>query len=251
MTDEPLSEEVFKRVLPRKLHGSVSPAVIHNINNVITDATIREAYKENILSFTHVLADGKFKIQSYLDAVKYISYKMFGCPNIEAYTKTFPERYQRYLDDEISPKDIASYVSSYNKNKLVNLVLEQTLVPTHILNAHVYQAAINVQHELMRSAKSEKVRSDAANSLLTHLKMPETQKVELDITVKEDKAITELKATTQKLVAAQRAQLETGGMTATEIAHSKLEVVNPDEDIEEAEIVEEDDYVEGDFTRAN
>jgi hypothetical protein len=145
-----------------------------------------------------------------------------GNTNIEAYTKTFPARYAYYLSNKTSPKDIASYVTSYNKNKLVNLIYEQTLVPTHILNADMYQKAINVQAELMMDDDvSPKVRSDAANSLLTHLKAPET-KMEIDVTIKQDSTLSDLRATTEKLVQQQHALLTSGKVDAKFIAQSDL-----------------------------
>jgi len=172
------------------------------------------------------MADGRFKIADYVNAVKYVSHKLMGDSNIAAYTKTFPDKYQRFVQNGVDAKDIASYVTAYNKSKLVNLIFEQTLVPSYVLNQDLYQKALNVQAELMITAKSEKVRSDAANSLLTHLKMPETQKVELDIGVEEDSSIATLRATTLELARQQRLMVEAGAMNAQEVAHSKLQVVD-------------------------
>ena len=53
-------------------------------------------------------------------------------------------------------KDISSFVTSYNKNKLVNLILEQSMIPSWVLNQDMYQKALNVQCELMLTANSEK-----------------------------------------------------------------------------------------------
>jgi len=234
-----LTEEQFKRVLPKKMRGSLKPELIDNINTLISDPHARECYRDNLLSYTSVMQDGKFKIEQYIDAVRYVSFKLLGSTNILAYTKAFPDRYQNFLNNGTSDRDIASYVSSYNKNKLVNLIYEQSLVPTHVLNADLYQKALNVQADLMTHAKSEKVRCDAANSLLTHLKVPETQKIELDIGIKEDSAIAELRASTLELVAEQRKIIEAGTMTAKDVAHSKLKIIdNDDENIEDGVIVE-------------
>ena len=219
---ERLTQELLIRVLPKKMRKSVSTELVDSINNIIEDSTIRDAFRENILSYTSVMQDGKFKMQSYLEAVHYVSYKLFGSSNVEAYTKTFPHRYQRFLDQGTSQKDIASYVTAYNKNKLVNLIYEQTLVPSYILNADLYQRALNVNADLMQNAKSEKVRADAANSLLTHLKMPETTKVELDVSLKEDQSISDLRNSTMELVSQQQEMLKAGAMNAKDIAHSKL-----------------------------
>ncbi len=217
-----LSIEQFKQALPDKVKKSVNQELIDQINKTLSDPEMFEAYRENLLSYTKVMADGRFKVDSYVSAVKYVSHKLMGATNIEAYTKTFPDKYDRFVQQGVSAKDIASYVTAYNKSKLVNLIFEQTLIPSYVLNQDLYQRALNVQADLMVNAKSEKVRSDAANSLLTHLKMPETQKVELEIGVKEDSSIASLRAATLELARQQRLSMESGQMNAQEVAHTKL-----------------------------
>ena len=91
-----------------------------------------------------------------------------------------------------------------------------------MLNQDLYQKALNVQAELMLTAKSEKVKSDAANSLLTHLKPPEIKKVELEIGTKEDSSIAQLRQATLELAQAQRLALQAGAATTLEIAHSRV-----------------------------
>lgn len=217
-----LTEDQFKRVLPAQFKKSVNPVLIQGVNKIIGDPQFRENYRENLLSYTSVMRDGKFKIEQYIEAVKYVSCKLLGSSNIDAYVKCFPDRYQRMLDNGVNSKDIASAVTAYNKNKLVNLILEQTLIPFHVLNHDMYQKALNVQADLMNTANSEKVRTDAANSILNHLKAPETRKIELDISIGEDKSIDELRATTLELVAQQRKMIEARVMNAKGIAESKL-----------------------------
>jgi len=175
------------------------------------------------------MADGKFKVSQYIDAVKYVSHKLMGSTNIEAYTKTFPNKYSRFVAQGVLPKDIASYITAYNKTKLVNLIYEQTLIPSYVLNQDLYQKALNVQAELMVNSGSDKVRCDAANSLLTHLKMPETQKVELAIGVKEDSSIAALRASTLELARQQRLMVESGAMNAQQVGHSRLTIVDAEE----------------------
>lgn len=217
-----LTVEQFQQALPAKVKKSVNQELIDQVNAVLSEPELYENYRENLVSYTNVMADGKFKIESYIHAVKYVTHKLLGCSNIDAWTKTFPDKYTDMIAAGVSAKDIASYVSAYNKGKLVNKIFEQTLVPSWVLNQDIYQKAINKQAELMMTANSEKVRSDAANSLLTHLKPPEVQKVELNVGVKEDSAIAALRATTLALSEQQRAWIAAGGMTAQEVAHSKL-----------------------------
>ena len=217
-----LTIDQFKSALPDKVKRTVNQELIDQINTTLADPEMYETYRDNLVSYTGVMQDGRFKVSSYIDAVKYVSHKLMGCTNTDAYIKTFPDKYDRFIAQGVASKDIASYVTAYNKNKLVNLIMEQTLIPSYVLNQDLYQKALNVQAELMSTANSEKVRCDAANSLLTHLKMPETQKVELEIGVKEDSSIAALRATTLELSRQQRLMMESGAMNAQEVAHGKL-----------------------------
>ena len=228
-----LTKEQFKATLPKAIRGNVSQEVMDKVNQVLADPLMGDQLRENLLSYTSVMTNGKFKMEDYLYAVKYVSHKLMGSSNFEAYIKTFPDRYQTLLTNGTQSKDIHSYVSAYNKNKLVNLIFEQTLVPTHVLNADVFQKAINVQADLMINAKSEKVRCDAANSLLNHLKRPEASKIELNVGIQEGGVISELRELTTRLAAKQRQLIEGGVYTAQEVAHTSLVIEGKAEVVDE------------------
>ena len=222
-----LTIDQFKQALPDKVKKSVNQELIDQINTTLSEPELFEAYRDNLISYTKVMADGRFKVQEYINAVRYVSHKLMGCTNIEAYTKTFPDKYTRFVATGVQAKDIASYVTAYNKSKLVNLIFEQTLIPSYVLNQDLYQRALNVQAALMVDVDvSPKVRTDAANSLLTHLKMPEKQKVELEIGVREDSSIAALRAATMELARQQRLSVEAGQMNAQQLAHAKLDVID-------------------------
>lgn len=216
-----LTKEQFKAALPVQMKPSVNQELIDAVNSAIMDQESMEIYKENLIGFTSVLQQGKFKLSSYINAVRYVGFKVMGASNKDAYIKTFPDKYQQLIRS-VAEKDIASYMTAYNKSKLVNLIFAQAQVPTHILNAPLFQKAINVQADLMMNARSEMVRFSAANSLITHLKPPETAKIELDIAIPEDKSIQALRATTFELVRQQRAMIESGAASVKAIAASKL-----------------------------
>lgn len=231
----PLTAEQFRDALPEKVKKSVSQDLIDRVNATLAEPELFETYRENLLSYTRVMSEGKFKVQNYVDAVRYVSHKLMGSTNLDAYSKTFPEKIARFTAQGVAAKDIASYVSAYNKSKLVNLIFEQTMVPFWVLNQDMYQKALNTQAELMVTARSEKVRSDAANSLLTHLKPPEAKKIELDVGTKADSAIDKLREATLSLVEEQRRALAAGTMNAQEVAHSRVLI---DHDAEDAEYTE-------------
>jgi hypothetical protein len=225
----PLTPEEFKKALPEQFRKSVNQDLIDRVNTVLAQPELFEQYRDNLLSYTSVMLNGKYKLSAYIDAVKYVGFKVMGCTNIDAYSRTFPEKIEKFHDDGVSPKDIASYVTAYNKGSLVNTLLEQTLVPTHILNQDLFQKAINTQAELMLSAKSEKVRSDAANSLLTHLKPPENKKIELEITQPQNSLVNQLQHTLTQLAAQQRQLIQMGGATARDMAQAQIIDVTPKE----------------------
>ncbi len=219
MADMTLDE--LKEALPKQLKRYGNQEFLDKVNGVVADPEIARVVKENFVGYINVLAEGKFKTEDYLSAVTYVSFKLMGYSNKDAYAKTFPQRWQRLALLGTSDKDLSAYVAAYNKNKLVNLILEQSLIPSWVLNQDVYQKAINVQLELMTSATSEKVRAEAANSILTHLKPPEVKKVELDIGVKNEGGIEDLKATMVALAERQR-ELITKGVPAKAIAHDPM-----------------------------
>jgi len=217
-----LTIEQFQEALPEKMKKSVNKEIIDQINKTLSDPELYEQYRDNLLSYTRVMQDGKFKITQYLDAVRYVGFKLMGMTNQEAYSRAFPEKMARFMLQNVQAKDIASYVTAYNKSKLVTLLYEQTMIPTSILNQDLFQKALNVQAELMVSATSEKVRSDAANSLINALKPPDVKKVELNVGMREDQSISSLREATLELVAQQKQMIQSGLANAQQVAHSKV-----------------------------
>lgn len=214
--------EVLKKALPAKYKNTINDELLTTINETLDDPDLLETYRDNFISYMNVLNDGRYKVTDYLNAVKYVTQKLMGNSSTDSYIKTFPARYQNMLVKGLSSKDMSSIISVYNKSKLVNAIMEQSLIPSWIINQDLYQKAINTQAELMMTAQSEKVRSDAANSLLIHLKPPETKKVELDIGLKKGNEIDQLREITVQLANQQRRLIESGVVSAKDIAEVKL-----------------------------
>jgi hypothetical protein len=217
-----LTEEQFKAALPAHMTKSVNPLLMMRINNTLSSPEEWENYKDNLLDYVGVLQQGKFKMQNYLDAVRYVGFKVMGFNNITSYRKTFPDKYAKFVREGVSSKAIASYSTAYNQSKLVNLIYEQTLIPAYLLNAPQFQKAINKQVSIMNNEKASfKVQSDAANSLLTHLKPPETKKVELDIGINTTSIIDDYEQAMSTMVAKQLELMKAGG-DVKQIANAKI-----------------------------
>jgi len=220
-----LTEEQFKAALPAHMTKSVNPLLMMRINNTLSSPEEWENYKDNLLDYVGVLQQGKFKMQNYLDAVRYVGFKVMGFNNITSYRKTFPDKYAKFVREGVSSKAIASYSTAYNQSKLVNLIYEQTLIPAYLLNAPQFQKAINKQVSIMNNEKASfKVQSDAANSLLTHLKPPETKKVELDIGINTTSIIDDYEQAMSTMVAKQLELMKAGG-DVKQIANAKIPTI--------------------------
>lgn len=218
-----LTVEALKATMPKRMKGNITQSLVDKLNKLVNDPDERVYFRENLLSYTHVLQDPNVKLEAYIHAVRYVSYKLMGMTNQEAWIKTFPDRYKRIMDDGKSSAHLRATVSGYNKNKIVATVYEQALIPVHVLNADVFQQAVTTQAQLMTDpGVSDKVRSDAANSLMAHLKPPEARKLELDVAVAEDDSLRELRRAASQLADAQRKAIELGTEDALKVAESKI-----------------------------
>lgn len=204
-----ITADLLRQALPRSQRSMVTPEIVNRFNEAAS-GEIADTLRDNFLGYMDVLQEGKFKLDDYLNAVKYVSYKVMGKSNRTAYSLVFPDRYTRLMADPTLCNEIDSYVTAYNKGKLVNLILAQTMVPTHVLNQDMFQKALNVQMELALTAKSEMVRSQAASSILTILKTPETAKVKIDVNVKHDNSIEALQDMMVQLAEQQKSAIAAG-----------------------------------------
>lgn len=206
-----MTEQEFKRCLPTALKGSMDDSVREQFNKCLEDPYTRDIMGQNLIGYTSVLQQGKFKLSSYISAVRYCTYKSMGDTNIMAYKKTFPERFTEFEDKDLPMNQINSYVTAYNKSKLVSLVYQALAIPTSILNQDVFQEAINVQRSLMLDPKvSPMVRCQSAKALMDCLKPEEVKQMELSVSVKESDTVEELRKTTNELAKAQLKALQNG-----------------------------------------
>lgn len=230
---ELVSKEQLMSAMPGKLKLRITDDFVKLYNDSITatDSELVYAFKENFISYSKILEEGKYSTEQYLNAVKYVSFKLMSFTNRDSYKMTFPERFNRLMkryrdlgfdDAFIWDYKISPHVVSYNGGTLVQKIMEQTIIPPHVLNMNMYQDALNVNAHLMVHAKSEMVRTTAANSILTQLKPPEVSKIEIDVSVKESDAIKDLRSITQDLAIAQQKAIEAGANTPLEIAESKI-----------------------------
>ena len=216
-----LTKIEIEQAVPANLKGAITQHLVDTVNNVVADPAIAEQVRENFISYAGVLKDGKYKTQDYLNAVVYVSYKLMGDSNQDAYCKTFPQRHATLVAAGRSKKDISAYVSMYANNKLVNAILEQSFIPTWVLNRDVQQKAVNHLADLMMNAQSEKVQCDAASALLTHLAKPKEVGPLVNINLSETSGMNEMKDMLERM-ALQQQELISNGATTKDVAGQRI-----------------------------
>lgn len=224
MTTVALTEQDLRAALPPALKSAATPALLAKVNAIVSDPLELEAIRENFVTYTGVLSSGNYKIDDYINAVKYVSYKLMGNSNQDAWIKTFPKRHQALVAAGHGAKGISSHVAMYNKGKLVNAIMEQSIIPSWVLNQDKFQEAINIQFDLAQNAQSEKVRSDAANSLLTHLAKPrDVAGVNINIDTVGGKTMDQLRETLNQMSAVSRQLIGEGVDIKAVAAHRIIE----------------------------
>ena len=216
--------------MPKKQRALITDGLVDRINQIATDPLIAEEFKENFISYITVIQQGKYSMDEYNNAVHFVTQKLLGMTDIEAYIVVFPDRYSRLRENGVERNKISPYVTAYKQNKIVVAVLEQSLIKPYIYNSHMYQGALDVQGDLMLNARSEMVRSVAATAILTQLKPPESLKIEHEHKVSTTSIVDDYENVMRELARRKVEMMKQGGDVKT-IANFDLTV--------EAEIIEE------------
>ena len=233
LTPNTLTIEEVKLAVPAKLKVAVTQDLVDKLNTASNDPILAKNIQDNFITYSMVLREGKYKIEDYFNAIKFCTYKIMGLSNTDAYKKTFPIRHQTMLARGATEKDISSFVAAYFRNHIVQSILEKTIIPFHILNQDARQEALNVQVQLMMTAKSEMVRMKAADSVLAHTEAPTATGPLLNVNINKSSAMEDLERTITDLARIQKQAIEDNLVSTRDIAEQRIveaEVVEATED---------------------
>ena len=208
-------------IVPRQHKSKITQEFVDTLNGMVKDPIMAEVYQKNVITYADVLRDGRFKLTDYFNAVMYVSYKMMGLGNLAAYQKVFPDKCKDMVARNMPQKDMQAYAAMFNKNKLVTLIYEQTLIPDHIMYASVRHRAIAAQANLLNSS-NEHVVQKAADSLMNHLKAPESAKISIEMGAKDSGVLSDLTNALNVLSRKQSDAIAVGSHSVKEIAHSRI-----------------------------
>jgi hypothetical protein len=187
-----------------------SEELLNTLNSIETDGA--DFVRENWLTHASVMREGNYTLDQYTTAIKYVSLKQMGHTNQSAYSIALADRYTDMCARGFDERRLSSHISAYHKGALVQKILAQSTVPIYMLYQDEQHQAIKTLVQLMTDANvSNKVRADAANSLLTHVKRPEAAKVQLEVNHKPSDGMIELTNMMQELATKQLNALKNGG----------------------------------------
>ena len=213
--------EAVKKLLPKNQRNMITQEFLDTIENSMSNSLIADQFKENFITYLNVLSTGKYKIEDYINAVKFVSFKLLNYSNLDAYTATFPERYQRLRNE--GQEQIDSFASAYAKGKLVIQIYQQTLVPSYVLNAPLHQEALNKLAVMINDPNVKGlIRVKACEAILNNTKPPESIKHEFSFGVDQQDTISDLRAITEELASTYRLALENGKTDLQSIANAKI-----------------------------
>lgn len=231
---EKVTVEELKILYPVKVAGKVLEQAAEILNTATEDMdyVMAKEFRDNCLSFIDILKNSKSRVSfaDYVNACKFATFKLAGNTDVRAYALTFPDRIRRMERDKVPNSHLYQYASIYSKNKTVVEVMAKLVVPTHIMFQDIFHQAVKVQSELMLDDKiSPKVRSDAANSLMTHLKTPEVKQAELKVDVQGSGAIEQLAEALGSLSGKQSEMLREGRYSLKDIREATIIEVGDDD----------------------
>lgn len=204
-------DEVTSAV-PAHLRTAITPAFVDKLNNIASDENFAEEFERNFISYAKVLQTGRFKTHDYVNAVNYVTYKLLGHSNQDAYAFTFPDRIRDMTAKGYDKKRISSFVSNYANGQLVQAIMEQTMVPAFVLHQSKFHQAIGVLAEVALDPQAlNKDRVAAADSLVRNLTPPQAKEVNINLGVAENSGMTEMKQQIAALAKQQKELIEHGG----------------------------------------
>lgn len=179
-------EELKERFPAKK--NTITEETVKLINDAMNDPQFSgEEFINTMLDYQNVLATSSASFKEYVNAIKFCAYLESTDFNItEAYklaraSDEFVKERMFAPTDSNEYRELTSRASTHHKSPLVRKILTQSDMPLHLMFQGARYRAVAVLAREMTDAEYSKDRIAAADKLLTHVKPPENQKIELDI----------------------------------------------------------------------
>lgn len=233
-----LTLATIKSQLTKSQKLLVDEETVSEINKLAIDPEYGPEFLQSYLEHLNILAEApRNNHTQYLHAMKFFSLVEANNSLTDAYVKVFPDRFARREkgNPNCSPEEVKALLrgeaSRYNASKLLADIRRVALIPIHLIHRHLLHDAIEVNAELMLTARSEMVRQKAADTLIRELKPAEDAVLQIKVDDGRTSVIEQLAKATQELAAKQHEAI-LAGVPIQQISSSK---------IIEGEVIEVDD----------
>lgn len=164
---------IIKAQVPEQFRSAITNELVNKIEELESNPVFAEQIRDNLVTYIGVLRDNPASMDDYLRLITYVTSRMKGDNSLTCYAKAYPERYAALVKAGKTEGEIRRHAGSIEKGKMYVSLMQQVIVPSWILNYDAYQSAVRTQLEIMQDdTVSPMVRTQAANSLLTHLSKP-------------------------------------------------------------------------------
>jgi hypothetical protein len=176
-------------------------------------------FKEKLVAFSGVI-NGMRGVSAldYIKAIQYCSFIATGDTQYDAYCKTHPDRVAAKACDGT----VRASANLYHKTDLVQKIIGMTEIPLHMIFMSVKYRAVEKLVHLMDSSASDRIQMESADKLLTHLRTPETSKIQIDIGVKSNETMDSLDKTLMALAQKHVDMISSGVHTAKDIVDAEI-----------------------------
>lgn len=191
-----LDKEKLKNFLPKGNNRDITDELMDKIASFHTQGIDQDYGEEVVLTHMGVLKDVKVTTAEYIDAIKFCILVMSGSSASKAWEIVFPEK-AKEVRDRNEGKLSTSWSTQYNQTKIVTKLMAAMYIPPQLMYQPLNAWAIQKQYKLARGIGahpndrvSAHVQHLAAKELYEMTKMPEENKIQLEIGMdKESKSI--------------------------------------------------------------
>lgn len=183
---KPVTKEELQQKFPTKrntITDDVAKFINETMQNPDFDST---TFLTQLVDYQGAMIDASASMIEYVNAIKFCAYLESEENVTEAYRRA--RIGDKFVQDRINAKsgtnaynELTMQASRYRKSKLVRQILTQSDMPLYLMFQGARYKAVAVLAREMEEAAYSKDRISAAEKLLTHVKPPENNKVELEV----------------------------------------------------------------------
>ena len=179
-----ITVDYLKDKFPRK-KNTITEGLANNVDTIVnSDEFDSTNFMKHLVDYQSVMMDCSASIMEYINAVRFVGYLESEKTLIDAYKKAragddFVRARMNVKTGTTAYGELSNAASRYRRSPLVKQLLVQSDMPLYLMFQAQRYKAVTVLANEMETAPLSRDRIAAAEKLLTHVKAPEDQTIEL------------------------------------------------------------------------